>query len=51
MQDKPKEKHAKTHTNQTNKGRILKAAQDSSHPDWRVMVPHCGFDLHFSDNE
>ncbi|KAB0354917.1 hypothetical protein FD755_022376 [Muntiacus reevesi] len=24
---------------------------DSSHPDWRVMVPHCGFDLHFSDNE
>ena len=23
----------------------------SSHPDWRVMVPHCGFDLHFSDNE
>ena len=24
---------------------------DSSHLDWRVMVPHCGFDLHFSDNE
>ena len=24
---------------------------DSSHPDWRVMVPHCSFDLHFSDNE
>ena len=24
---------------------------DSRHPDWRVMVPHCGFDLHFSDNE
>ena len=24
---------------------------DSSHPDWRVMVPHCGFDLHFSDDE
>ena len=24
---------------------------DSSHPDWRVMVPHSGFDLHFSDNE
>ena len=22
---------------------------DSSHPDWCVMVPHCGFDLHFSD--
>ena len=22
---------------------------DSSHSDWRVMVPHCGFDLHFSD--
>ena len=24
---------------------------DISYPDWRVMVPHCGFDLHFSDNE
>ena len=24
---------------------------DSSHPDWRVMVPHCGFDLHFSDSD
>ena len=24
---------------------------DSSHPDLREMVPHCGFDLHFSDNE
>ena len=24
---------------------------DSSHPDWHAMVPHCGCDLHFSDNE
>ena len=24
---------------------------DSSHSDWREMVPHCGFDLHFFDNE
>ena len=24
---------------------------DSSHSDWREMVPHCGFDLHFSDND
>ena len=24
---------------------------DSSHSDWREMAPHCGFDLHFSDNE
>ena len=24
---------------------------DSSHPDWCEMVPHRGFDLHFSDNE
>ena len=24
---------------------------DSSHPDWSVMVPRCGFDLHFSENE
>ena len=24
---------------------------DSSHSDWREMVPHCGFDLHFSNNE
>ena len=22
---------------------------DSSHSDWREMVPHCGFDLHFSN--
>ena len=24
---------------------------DSSHFDWIEMVPHCGFDLHFSSNE
>ena len=24
---------------------------DHSHSDWHEMVPHCGFDLHFSDNE
>ena len=24
---------------------------DSSHSDWREVVPHCGFDLHFSNNE
>ena len=24
---------------------------DSSHSDWCEMVRHCGFDLHFSDNE
>ena len=24
---------------------------DSNHSDWCEMVPHCGFDLHFSDNE
>ena len=24
---------------------------DCSHSDWHEMVPHCGFDLHFSDNE
>ena len=24
---------------------------DSSHSDWHEMVPHCGFDLHFSENE
>ena len=24
---------------------------DSSHSDWCEMVPHCSFDLHFSDNE
>ena len=24
---------------------------DGSHSDWHEMVPHCGFDLHFSDNE
>ena len=24
---------------------------DHSHSDWCEIVPHCGFDLHFSDNE
>ena len=24
---------------------------NSSHSDWCEMVPHCGFDLNFSDNE
>ena len=24
---------------------------NSSQSDWCEMVPHCGFDLHFSDNE
>ena len=24
---------------------------DGSHLDFHEMVPHCGFDLHFSDNE
>ena len=24
---------------------------DSSHSDWCEMVPHCGFDLDFSENE
>ena len=24
---------------------------DRRHSDWREMIPHCGFDLHFSDNE
>ena len=24
---------------------------DSSHSDWCEMVSHCGFDLHFSENE
>ena len=24
---------------------------DSCHSDWREMIPHCSFDLHFSDKE
>ena len=24
---------------------------DRNHSDWREMVSHSGFDLHFSDNE
>ena len=24
---------------------------DDGHSDWHEMVPHCGFDLHFSNNE
>ena len=30
---------------------LLFADFDSSHPDCSVMVPHCGFDLHFSDDD
>ena len=24
---------------------------DGGNSDWREMIPHCGFDLHFSNNE
>ena len=24
---------------------------DGGHSDWREMIPHCGFDLHFSDKK
>ena len=30
---------------------LLLVDLDISHSDWCEMVPHCGFDLHFSDNE
>ena len=30
---------------------LLLAVFDISHSDWCEMVPHCGFDLHFSGNE
>ena len=30
---------------------IVCRLSDSSHSDQHEMVPHCGFDLHFSDNE
>ena len=30
---------------------LLLVDLDISHSDWCVMVPHCGFDFHFSDNE
>ena len=30
---------------------LLLVDLDGSYSDWREMVPHCGFDLHFSDNE
>ena len=30
---------------------LLLVDLDSSHSDWHEMVPHSGFDLHFSDNE
>ena len=32
----------------TDKGLISKIYK---HSDWCEVVPHCGFDLHFSDNE
>ena len=30
---------------------LLVRLLDRSHSGWHEMVPHCGFDLHFSDNE
>ena len=30
---------------------LLLVDLDRSHSDWREMVPHSGFDLHFSVNE
>jgi len=30
---------------------LLVRLLDHSHSDWHVVVPHCGFDLHFSDNK
>ena len=30
---------------------LLLVDLDRSHSDWCEMVPHSGFDLHFSDNE
>ena len=30
---------------------LLLVDLDISHSDWCEMVPHCGFDLHFSNNE
>ena len=30
---------------------LLAEYLDRSHSDWCEVVPHCGFDLHFSNNE
>jgi len=30
---------------------LLLVDLDRSHSDWCEILPHCGFDLHFSDNE
>ena len=30
---------------------VCRLSSDSSHSDCCEMLPHCGFDLHFSDNE
>ena len=30
---------------------LLLVDWDSNHSDWHEMVPHYGFDLHFSNNE
>ena len=47
---------AHTHTkgeNHAKMGTIKDTCRllDRSHSDWCEMVPHSGFDLHFSDNE
>ena len=38
IQDKLKEKHAKTHTNQTNKERILKTARDKQQVNEHLFI-------------
>ena len=48
MQDKPKEKHAKTHTNQTktkHKERILKAAREKQQVRYKGNPIHLTADL------
>ena len=45
IQDKPKEKHAKTHTNQTNKEKIWKAARERQQVTYKGNPIHLTADL------
>ena len=44
-QEKPREKHAKTHTNQTNKDRIVKAAREKQQVTYKGNLIHLTADL------
>ena len=51
MGDPAKLHHHQRNANQNHNEVPLHVSQDGCYPDWCVVLPHCGFDLHFSDND